>query len=174
MQPHAPPPHQLLSALSPDDARAALSRCCGARAWVAAMLALRPFTSEQALLRAAAEAWSKLGKDDYLEAFSHHPQIGADRAELARRFARTAQLSAAEQAGVAHADAATLDALAEANRAYLARFGYIFIVCATGKSAEQTLSLLRGRLPNAPETELHIAAAEQAKITALRLQKLAP
>ena len=174
MHAQAPPPHQLLSSLSVDEARAALSRCCGARAWVEAMLALRPFASEPALLQAAADAWSKLGRDDYLQAFSHHPQIGADRAELARRFARTAQLSAAEQAQVAHADAATLDALAEANRAYLARFGYIFIVCATGKSAEQMLSSLRERLPNEPETELRIAAAEQAKITALRLQKLAP
>jgi len=170
---HPLPPHRQLSALSPDEARVALMRCCGARAWVEAMLAMRPFGSEQALLRAAQETWSKLGKDDYLEAFSHHPQIGADRAELARRFASTAQLSAAEQSGVAHADAATLDALAEANRAYLARFGYIFIVCATGKSAEQMLSLLRERLPNAPEAELRIAAAEQAKITTLRLQKLA-
>jgi 2-oxo-4-hydroxy-4-carboxy-5-ureidoimidazoline decarboxylase len=174
MNASAPPPHRQLSALSPDDAREALSRCCGARAWVTGMLALRPFASEQALLSAAQETWSKLGKDDYLEAFSHHPQIGADRAELARRFAGTAQLSAAEQAGVTHADASTLDALAEANRAYLARFGYIFIVCATGKSAEQMLSLLQARLPNDPEIELQIAAAEQAKITALRLQRLAP
>ena len=172
--PHAPQPHQLLSALPADEARAALSRCCGARGWVEALLALRPFDSERALLNAAAQAWSKLGRDDYLEAFSHHPQIGADRAELARRFARTAQLSAAEQAGVAQADAATLDALAEANRTYLERFGYIFIVCATGKTAEQMLSLLRERLPNDPDTELRIAAAEQAKITALRLQKLSP
>ena len=165
-------PHGLLSTLPQAEARAALTRCCGASRWVESMLAHRPFASHALLLSAAEEAFAQLERPDWLEAFAHHPQIGADRAELARRFAHTAQLSAGEQAAVAHADSETLDALRDANGAYLARFGHIFIVCASGKSAAEMLGLLRARLPNDPATELRIAAAEQAKITALRLSSL--
>ena len=169
-----PTPSALLNALDEDAARAALTRCCGARRWVEGMLSRRPFPSTELLLAAADEVWSQLERADFLEAFSHHPQIGADRAELARHFSATAQLSSSEQAGVSDADAATLDALRDENHAYLARFGYIFIVCATGKSAAEMLALLRERLPNDPDTELRIAAAEQAKISALRIQRLTP
>lgn len=165
-------PHAILNALPLEPARAALARCCGATRWQEGMLARRPFGSRELLLRAADEVWWSLERADFLEAFSHHPRIGEDRAELARRFASTAQLSAGEQAGVANADHATLDALRDANRAYFARFGHIFIVCASGKSAPEMLALLQARLPNAPDAELRIAAAEQAKITALRLEGL--
>ena len=137
------------------------------------MLARRPFASQALLLTAAEDCWWQLERADFLQAFSHHPRIGEDRAELARRFAPTAQLSAGEQAEVAQADASTLDALRDANRAYHARFGYIFIVCATGKSAAEMLAALHARLPNDPDSELRVAAAEQAKITALRLSRLA-
>lgn len=145
-----------------------LSRACGAHRWVERMVALRPFGSDAALLRAAREAWFALGEADWLEAFSHHPRIG-DRAALAARFPATHDLSAQEQSAVAAAHADVIDALAAGNDAYYARFGFIFIVCATGKGAEEMLALLRDRLPNDRATELKIAAEEQAKITALRL-----
>ena len=133
------------------------------------MLARRPFGSQAALLAAAREEWFALSERDWLEAFSHHPKIG-DRASLAARFPATHDLSAREQSGVASASARVIDELADANQTYLERFGFIFIVCATGKSAAEMLALLRARLPNDRATELRNAAEEQAKITALRLQ----
>lgn len=132
------------------------------------MLARRPFGSDAALQSAAREEWFALSEADWLEAFSHHPQIG-DRASLAARFPSTHDLSAAEQSGMATASADVIDQLAAANETYHKRFGFIFIVCATGKSAREMLQLLRDRLHNDRATELRIAAEEQAKITALRL-----
>ncbi|MEX2269935.1 MAG: 2-oxo-4-hydroxy-4-carboxy-5-ureidoimidazoline decarboxylase [Vicinamibacterales bacterium] len=157
-----------LDALSPEDARAMLTRACGASRWVDRMMARRPFGSDARLLRTARIEWFGLTEVDWLEAFSHHPKIG-DRASLAERFPATHDLSAIEQAGVGRADDEVLSALAEANQTYLDRFGFIFIVCATGKTAEEMLALLRARLPNDRATELRIAAEEQSKITALRL-----
>jgi 2-oxo-4-hydroxy-4-carboxy-5-ureidoimidazoline decarboxylase len=124
------------------------------------------------LFEVADRVWSELEPKDYLEAFSHHPQIGADIAELKRKFATTASWSASEQAGAGGAELETLEALRDENRTYFERFGFIFIVCATGKTAAEMLELLRARLPNDPATELRIAAGEQAKITKLRLEKL--
>ncbi|HEY6879206.1 MAG TPA: 2-oxo-4-hydroxy-4-carboxy-5-ureidoimidazoline decarboxylase [Polyangiales bacterium] len=167
-------PHTLLNALSEADARAQLTRCCGAQRWVAGMLARRPFSSAPALHQAADEVWSALDTADYLEAFAHHPQIGESLDALRAKFAATASWSQGEQTAVAHADDATLLALREENAAYRRRFGHIFIVCATGKSAAEMLALLRGRIHNEAAQELAIAAAEQAKITHLRLEKLAP
>jgi allantoicase len=161
-----------LNALPEPDARDALARCCGASRWVDAMLAARPFASARALLQAANDAWRLLQARDYLEAFSHHPEIGADLNELRRKFASTADLSHREQAGAAGASEATLLALRRQNQAYRERFGYSFIVCATGKSADEMLALLEQRLLHSPEHEIAVAAAEQAKITQLRLQKL--
>lgn len=135
------------------------------------MLACRPFGSRVELLTAAREEWNALESSDWREAFAHHPKIG-DRDALAVRFPATHELSAREQAGIADATAGVLDALAEGNRRYEEKFGYIFIVCATGKSADEMLALLEARLPNDAATELRVAAAEQAKITELRLQKL--
>src|SRR5262249_47777619 len=133
----------------------------------------RPFASTPQLMAAGMEIYARLEPHEYLEAFAQHPQIGADLGELARKFASTASWSAGEQAGVAGADAATLTALRDRNRDYLARFGYIFIVCASGKSASEMLHMLEARLANDAETELRIAAGEQAKIMQLRLEKLA-
>lgn len=149
-------------------ARAILSRACGSSRWVDRMMARRPFKSDARLLFAARNEWFGLTEPDWLEAFSHHPQIG-DRAALAARFPATHDLSAREQSGVGAAHADVIEALARGNEAYLERFGFIFIVCATGKSAEAMLQLLRDRLSNDRATELRIAAEEQAKITALRL-----
>lgn len=153
------------------EARALLERCCGSSRWVERMLARRPYGSEAAMLQAAREEWFALGHADWLEAFSHHPKIG-DRDALARRFSATRDLSSREQSGVDAASQATLAALAEGNAAYEARFGYIFIVCATGRSAAEMLALLDERLGHDPAQEIRIAAEEQARITALRLLQL--
>ncbi len=132
------------------------------------MLARRPFGSLEALRAAAREEWFALTPSDWREAFSHHPRIG-DRESLRQRFAATRQLSENEQAGVRDAPDEVLEALAEGNLAYERRFGYIFIVCATGRTAEEMLALLRARLDNDPDQEILIAAEEQARITELRL-----
>ncbi|MCA9540980.1 MAG: allantoicase [Myxococcales bacterium] len=163
-----------LNGLSADEARAALTRCCGARRFVEGLLAARPFASRTHLFGDAERVWWHLGDADWLEAFGHHPRIGADVEALRAKFAATADWSAGEQAGVASADEAVLQALADGNRAYEARFGYIFIVCATGKSAAEMLALLRARLDADPPAELRVAAGEQARITRLRLEKLIP
>jgi 2-oxo-4-hydroxy-4-carboxy-5-ureidoimidazoline decarboxylase len=167
-----PEPHEVLNALPPSDAGAALLRCCGSARWVERMLEMRPYPSTDALSALADQIWNGLDKADLLEAFSHHPQIGADVEELARKFASTATLAASEQAGAAGAERQTLEQLRDSNREYLERFGYIFIVCATGKTAAEMLALLQTRLANDAATELPIAAGEQAKITKLRLEKL--
>jgi 2-oxo-4-hydroxy-4-carboxy-5-ureidoimidazoline decarboxylase len=133
------------------------------------MLARRPFGSDERLHQLAGEEWFALAPDDWLEAFRHHPKIG-ERGSLQARSA-AGSLAHAEQSGISGASDETLDALAEANRVYEARFGFIFIVCATGKSAGEMLTLLRTRLRNDAQTELQIAAEEQAKITSLRLRR---
>jgi allantoicase len=161
-----------LNAMPEADAHQALQRCCGSARWVEAMLAARPFESGADLLARAERAWRALQTEDYLEAFAHHPEIGADLDELRRRFANTATLAETEQAGALGADEATLKALRAQNAAYRARFGYVFIVCASGKSAREMLGLLEARLHNPPELELGVAAAEQAKITRLRLERI--
>ena len=138
------------------------------------MLRMRPFSSSQVLHDAAESAWASLDPEDVREAFAHHPEIGANIEELRRKFGATQDLSRAEQASVSQASEATLQALAQFNVRYRERFGYSFIVCATGKSAEAMLGLLQARLDNTPDVELAIAAAEQAKITRLRLEKIAP
>lgn len=157
-----------IDTVAADTARELLARACASRRWIDRMLARRPFGSDAVLKAAAREEWFALGESDWLEAFSHHPKIG-DRASLAARFPATHDLSVKEQARVGSAPADVIDALAEDNQRYVERFGFIFIVCATGKSAEEMLQLLRDRLSNDRATELRIAAEEQAKITELRL-----
>ncbi len=163
-----------LDGMSEAEALAALTRCCGARRWVAGMLQRRPFTTDEALMAAADATWAAAGPDDVREALLHHPEIGADIDELRRKFQSTAQWSQGEQAGVGSASETVLQALRAGNVAYKQKFGHIFVVCASGKTAAQMLALLQARLPNDAELELSIAAAEQGKITKLRLAKLAP
>lgn len=165
-------PHRYLNELDSTAAAAALRRACGAERWVARMNELRPFPSTGALLDSAEREWQRLGRADYLEAFTHHPQIGEDLEALRSRFSGTLEAAAREQAGVANASERVLLALRDGNRAYRERFGYIFIVCATGKTAEEMLDLLGSRLSAAPADELATAADEQAKITRLRLLEL--
>ena len=162
---------QRLDLAAAGEARDLLRSCCGASTWVERMMARRPFGSHDSLLATAREEWFGLQRSDWLEAFGHHPKIG-DRDSLRQRFARTAHLSEREQAGVDGASEDVLEALAEGNREYERRFGYIFIVCASGKSADEMLQLLRHRLTNSPDVEIRSAAEEQAKITELRLEKI--
>ena len=156
---------------TPEAARVLLTRACGSSRWVDRMMARRPFVRDAKLLSVARVEWFGLTENDWLEAFSHHPRIG-DRDSLAARFPSTHDLSASEQSAVGAAHDDVLTALEAANNAYVERFGFIFIVCATGKSAEEILQLLRDRLANDRTAELRIAAEEQAKITALRLGNL--
>ena len=158
----------VINAAAPEAAREMLLRACGSTRWVERMMQRRPFGNDARLLFAARNEWFGLTEADWLEAFAHHPRIG-DRAALEARFPVTHDLSAREQAGVAGARAEVIAALADANERYFVRFGFIFIVCATGKTAEQMLELLQSRLPNERSAELRIAAEEQARITALRL-----
>jgi 2-oxo-4-hydroxy-4-carboxy-5-ureidoimidazoline decarboxylase len=160
-----------LNALPESDARTELLRCCGSTRWAEYMSARRPFTDEAHFFAAAHQIWQAFTRADWLEAFAAHPKIG-DLDSLRAKFAHTAAWSAQEQAGIAHTPEATLLALAEGNRAYEAKFGHIFIVCATGKSADEMLALLQERLKNPAADELLIAAAEQEKITRLRLERL--
>lgn len=159
------PPHVILNALAPEAARAALGRCCGAARWIDGMMARRPFASEAELEAAADAVWAALDREDLLEAFAHHPAIGTTGTVSA--------WSKAEQAGVTGAAAETLASLRALNDLYAQRFGHVFLVCATGQSADEMLARLRARIDNAPTHELAVAAAEQAKITRLRLRKLA-
>lgn len=160
-----------LNRLPEAEAREAFARCCGASRWVERMVARRPFVGVRSLLGIASGFWMGLGPDDWREAFTHHPRIG-DLASLERRFASTADLAAREQSAVATASRVVLEALAEGNRAYEERFGYIFIVFASGRSAEEMLALLKDRLGNDPEAELKVAAKEQWKIMRLRLDTM--
>ena len=164
-------PSRLLNDAADDDARQKLRTCCGSTAWVERMLRRRPFRSHADLIAAAREEWFALSPPDWREAFAHHPRIG-DVDALRRRFAGTRYLSEREQLGVAGAADDVLVALAEGNRLYEGKFGYIFIVCATGKTASEMLVLLRRRLTNDAETEIRIAAEEQASITEIRLEGL--
>jgi allantoicase len=160
-----------LNVLSVADAARELLACCGARSWAAKMAAARPFASLAAAKEKARAIWSALGKDDWLEAFHAHPRIGERKAE-GPQDATAKKWSADEQAKAGTASAATLAALAVTNLAYDQRFGHIYIVCATGKTADEMLALARARLQNDPATELGVAAEEQAKITDLRLERL--
>ena len=136
------------------------------------MVQLRRYaTTVGGLILFGHEMWSTLEREDWLEAFRSHPKIGEKKA-AAEVSSQSTQWSGQEQAGVQTAEQKTLDELARLNREYEEKFGFIFIVCATCKSAGEMLDILRERLRNDIETELPIAAAEQAKITELRLKKL--
>ena len=131
----------------------------------------RPFGSLAAMHNVAIQIWEDLKVQDWLEAFENHPRIG-DRKALAARFASTRNWSANEQAGVEVAEEQILDRLASGNEKYFQRFGYVFLVCATGKSALEMLNLLEARINNSPEEELQIAQQEQQKIMLIRLDKM--
>ncbi len=157
-----------LSRMSDADAAAALKRCCGSTAWADAVAAARPFEDVAALLRTAERTWWSLPVEAHLEAFAAHPRIGEQKTPASG----DAKWSTGEQQGAAGASSETLLQLEDANRNYEAQLGFIFIVCASGRSADTMLADLRARLANSREAELRTAAEEQTKITRLRLIKL--
>jgi 5-hydroxyisourate hydrolase/2-oxo-4-hydroxy-4-carboxy-5-ureidoimidazoline decarboxylase len=149
-----------------------LKSCCGSAKWTQLLADKIPFADEKAFIKLAENIWyNECGEADWLEAFTHHPKIG-DTKLLAEKFASTQHLASAEQASVQAASQQVLEELAALNKAYETQFGFIFIVCATGKSATEMLRLLQDRIKNSYNEELHIAMGEQHKITILRLQKL--
>jgi 2-oxo-4-hydroxy-4-carboxy-5-ureidoimidazoline decarboxylase len=189
-----------LNALPDDAAVACFLRCCGSMRWARLMAGKRPFPSIAQAVGQADRVWASLCVEDWLEAFAAHPRIGdsgtgapagdmpgaltrgaseGTRLEWSpgageKKIAVTemADWSLVEQAQVSSAGPDVRDRLAAANREYEARFGYIFIVCATGKSAEEMLALLERRMTHSPGDELAVAVEEQRKITRLRLGKL--
>lgn len=160
-----------LNQLPEAEAMTAFAQCCVSERWMQQMVAARPFSSPEQLQLQAEGIWQALTETDYLQAFEGHPKIG-DVSSLKKKFASTKQLAAGEQSSVQVADELTIQALAEGNSAYEDKFGFIFIVCASGKTAAEMLSLLQARLPNDRSTEVQLAADEQAKITRLRINKL--
>lgn len=160
-----------LNALPAREATQEFLKCCGSKRWARAMMQRRPYAGIEDLTLTSDKIWWALDRSDWLEAFRSHPKIGEKKsADTVSR--QSQQWSGHEQAGVNQAAQQTLDDLTQLNHEYEAKFGFIFIVCATGKSADEMLALLRARLSNEIGTELPIAAAEQAKITEIRLKKL--
>ncbi len=141
---------------------AALLPVCGSRRWAESVAAARPFESWAALVETAGRIWRGLAPEEWLEAFAAHPRIGE----------RKAGWSSREQAGMRGASEETIHAIAEGNRAYEEKFGFLYLVCATGRSADEMLIDLRTRMSNERDAELRVAAEEQRKIIELRLEKL--
>lgn len=160
-----------INELSEAQAIAEFLKCCGSTHWARRMSDARPFSNASELAAKADEIWSKLDEEDWLEAFRAHPKIGEKKA-AATQSAQAQQWSAQEQSESQKTAAETKAALADGNREYEQRFGFIFIICASGKSAEEILAALNARFDNDPPAELRVAAEEQRKITQLRLQKL--
>jgi allantoicase len=162
---------QHFNRLSPARARKALLDCCGSQKWVEHMLQRMPYPDVTYVLDTADKTWAALGPADSLEAFRHHPAIGAKRAEKTQSAAAR-RWSKGEQSVAQTAAPQTLAALVCANEKYQTKFGHVFLICATGKTSDEILASLEKRLSNDPEVELRIAAEEQRKITRIRLEKL--
>lgn len=160
-----------INKLSEAQATAEFLKCCGSTGWAKQMSDARPFSTADELSSKADEIWWQLDEEDWLEAFRAHPKIGEKKA-AATQSSQAQQWSAQEQSESQKTAAETRTALADGNLEYEKRFGFIFIICATGKSAEEILEALKGRLNNDSKTELRAAAEEQRKITRLRLGKL--
>lgn len=160
-----------LNSLSREEFLARLLECCGSTRWAEELADARPFTDEDDFGETADRVWRNLGREDWLEAFRSHPRIG-ERKAARETGEKSAHWSEEEQSKASEAGSDTLRALAEGNRVYEERFGHIYIVCATGKSADEMLAILQKRLENDPETELGVAAEEQRRITRIRLRKL--
>jgi len=160
-----------LNELANEAAEAAFLDCCGSREWAARMTASRPFAMLEDLFETGERTWFSLPINDHLEAFAAHPKIGSTKAAASQKK-RAADWSAGEQSGAADATDDVKQQLAEANRLYQEKFGFIFIVCATGRSADEMLAICRARTRNSVETELKLAAIEQWQITEIRLNKL--
>jgi len=160
-----------LDQMSTEEAENVLRQCCGATLWCRKMVEMRPFVQATCLHDAADRVFDQFLDDDWIEAFECHPKIG-DLESMKLKFAGNDRWSSGEQSGICQADQDTLRALVELNRTYQAKFGYIFIICASGKSAAQMLAAIRDRIVHDPATELKIAAEQQRQITHLRIDKL--
>jgi 2-oxo-4-hydroxy-4-carboxy-5-ureidoimidazoline decarboxylase len=157
--------------MSVGDATATLLTVCGSKKWVEAMCAKRPFASGPSMIAEADRIWFSLGRCDWMEAFSHHPRIG-ERNLSQPKFASTAAQSNKEQSGMAAATEEQKREFAAGNREYENKFGHVFLICATGKTAGEMLAQLRTRLKNDAEAELTNATKEQSMIVRLRLERL--
>jgi len=162
---------QAINKLTEQEAKIILLSCCCSNAWVNRMLKVRPYKSTEDLYWQADNNWKNLQESDYLEAFEGHPKIG-DVNSLRKKYANTLALASSEQSGIDTATESDLQALADGNLLYEKKFGFIFIVCATGKSANEMLQLLQQRLLNDRASELINACEQQRKITRIRLEKL--
>ena len=160
-----------LNGLDSSEAAAQFNLCCGATNWIKIMNQSRPFQNKNEVYQQAESIWFSLSSEDWLEAFTHHPKIG-DIDSLRKKFHNTKSISKNEQSGVNNATESTLKNLAESNQLYEDKFGFIFIVCATGKSSDEMLALIKMRLNNNAKIEMQNAAKEQNKITQLRLKTL--
>jgi 2-oxo-4-hydroxy-4-carboxy-5-ureidoimidazoline decarboxylase len=158
------------NALPPDEAAKEILPCCGSLAWANGMVAIRPVQEPPTLLATSDRIWRELSAADWLEAFRSHPRIGETR-ESPGSSARSKHWSAQEQCRATEGDGSVRLALAEANREYERKFRRTFIICATGKSANEILANLRQRLNNDDATELQEAAEQQRQITQIRLRK---
>lgn len=178
LDPTTPPPHdpvfaglQRFNDAEPRQAKKALLACCGSEVWAEAMVDGRPYPAPDDLFRAAEDTWFLLPQDEWLEAFKHHPRIG--ERDLSRsQYAATADHSAREQAGMAAATDEQRREFETLNERYERRFGHVFLICASGRSPGNMLDQIRRRLDNDAHTELHNAAAEQARITRIRLERM--
>lgn len=164
-------PIKELNALSFEEAMVAFGTCCTSENWIKGMVNSRPYTDVKHIQKTASDIWWQLEEGDFLQAFDGHPKIG-DVSSLRQKYANTKGLASNEQGGVSVASEATLQALAEGNHQYESKNGFIFIVFATGKTADEMLKILLSRLSNDRNTELNNAATEQSKITALRIAKM--
>jgi len=153
-----------INSLDPSAGHALFLECCGSEAWASSMVAGRPFDTLDQLRQYANDTWWHLTKEDWLHAFSKHPRIGEKR--------QLSNWSTEEQRGMAGAEDQTVQNMAQLNEAYFEKFGWIYIVCATGKNGDEMLALLEQRIQNDASQELHNASQEQAKIMDLRIRKL--
>jgi len=159
-----------LNCLTPEQATHTFMQCCTSSTWVNEMVLARPYKDKRAIVNHADLAWQELEEADYLEAFEGHPKIG-DVNSLRAKYANTKELAGNEQGLVKEANDDVLEVLSQGNSNYEEKFGFIFIVCATGKSAKEMSDLLQARLPNSKAQELANAAEEQRKIFQLRIDK---
>ena len=160
-----------LNELNPEAAHLAFMQCCTANVWVERMVKNMPFSSIETLVSQADINWQGLTEDDYLQAFEGHPKIG-DVSSLREKYRATEKIAAGEQSGVNTATEITLSQLKQLNDDYQEKFGFIFIICATGKSASQMLEILTKRIVNERSDEIINAAEEQRKILQIRIEKM--
>lgn len=157
------------NALSASAAASEILPCCGSAAWAKKMASRRPFEDVSQLLEASDRVWAAIKEEDWSEAFDSHPRIGQSHARAAT--AESLVWSSEEQRAAMSDEEATKEALAAGNQRYERRFGRIFIICASGKSSREILSILNARMNNTPPVEWREAGEQQRQITQLRLRR---